>query len=360
MALIETVKLEQKYDGRAALKGVNLKIERGDVFALIGPTGAGKTTLIKLLDLLNVASSGIIYFDGVDVTRDRRKRLEARRRMALVQQEPIVFAMSVYDNIACGLRWRHKRNKIVRQKVESMLELVGMTDYRDRSAKTLSGGETRRLAIARALVTEPEVLFLDEPTTNLDPISMSKIEEVLVHIIREQKTTVVMATHDMLQGQRLADGIGVLINGKLQQVGSPNEVFYSPKTREVAEFVGMENILGGVVLGKEGNLVTIGLNGSDIQAISEHEVGDRVYAIIKPEDITFSLSREKGSTRNVFEGKITKVTPVGPLVRLEADCRFPLFGLVTNRSAQELGLTIGKQIYASFKATAAHTIKRWD
>ena len=350
--------LAETYGGRAALKGVNFKSGGSEVIARVWPTGAGKTTLIKLLDLLIVASSGIIYFDGVDVTRDRRKRLEARRRMALVQQEPIVFAMSVYDNIACGLRWRHKRNKIVRQKVESMLELVGMADYRGRSAKTLSGGETRRLAIARALVTEPEVLFLDEPTTNLDPISRSKIEEVLVHIIREQKTTMVMATHDMLQGQRLADGIGVLINGKLQQVGSPNEVFYSPKTREVAEFVGIENILGGVVLEKEGNLVTIGLNDSDIQAISEHEVGDRVYALIKPEDITFSLSREQGSARNVFEGKITKVIPVGPLVRLDADCRFPLFGLVMNRSAHELGRTIGKQMYASLKPTTLHTIQR--
>ena len=135
---------------------------------------------------------------------------------------------------------------------------------------------------------------------------------------------------------------------------------HSSKQNAKSSFVGIENILGGVVLGKEGSLVTIGLNGSDIQAISEHEVGDRVYAIIKPEDITFSLSREKSSARNVFEGKITKVTPVGPLVRLEADCRFPLFGLVTNRSAQELGLTIGKQIYASFKATVVHIIKRWN
>ena len=359
MALVETVQLEQKYDGCVVLKGVNLKIERGDVFALIGPTGAGKTTLIKLLDLLEVPSSGIIYFDGVDVTCGRRERLKARRRMALVQQEPIVFAMSVYDNIACGLRWRHERNDIMKQKVENTLELVGMAKYRNRSATTLSGGEKQRLAIARALIIEPELLLLDEPMANLDPNSVFEMEEVLAYIIREKKTTVLMTTHNMLQGQRFANKMGVLIDGKLQQVGSANEIFFSPKTKEVAEFAGIKNVLGGVVLQKEGNLVTIDLNGTKIQAISEHEVGDRVYAIIKPEGITFLLSKDGSSARNVFKGKIAKITPAGTLVILEMDCGFPLLGLVTTKSAQELCLTIGKQVYASFKASMVHTIKRW-
>ena len=360
MALVETVKLSQEYGGRDVLKEVNLRIERGEVFGLIGPTGAGKTTLLRLLDLLEIPASGTIYFEGVDVTRSRRERLEARRRMSFVQQRPVVFTMSVYDNVACGLRWRHENNRIVRQKVEGALELVRMADYQNRDARTLSGGETQRIAIARALVTEPEVLFLDEPTANLDPVSISKVEEVVGHIIREQKTTVVMATHDMSQGQRLAGRIGVLFNGEMLQSGSPNEIFGSPVNREVAELVGVENILDGVVVERDDELVNIAVEGGIIQAVAEYSAGDRVHVLLRPEDITFTLSRDVSSARNVFAGQIARITPVEPLVRIEVDCGFPLLGVVTKRSVQQLDLAIGKPVYASFKATAVHVITRWD
>lgn len=360
MVLLETIKLRQEYDGRDVLKEVNLRIERGEVFSLIGPTGTGKTTLLRLLDLLEIPASGTIYFDGVDVTRSHRERLGARRRMAFVQQRPVVFTMSVYDNVACGLRWRHESNRVIRPKVESVLELVRMADCQNRDARTLSGGELQRVAIARALVTAPELLFLDEPTANLDPVSISKVEEVLGHIIREHKTTVVMATHDMSQGQRLAGRIGVLMNGEILQVGSPSEIFSSPESREVAEFVGVENILDGVVVGWDDGLVNIKVDGGTIQAVSEYAAGDRVHVLLRPEDVTFKLSKDISSARNIFSGRIAKITPVEPLVRIEVDCGFPLLGVVTKMSAQQLGLAVGKQVYASFKATAIHVIRRWD
>ncbi|MCD6299954.1 MAG: ABC transporter ATP-binding protein [Dehalococcoidales bacterium] len=360
MSLIETINLGQQFDRRYVLKEINLKIDKGEVFALIGPTGAGKTTLLRLLDLLEISSSGTVYFDGVDVTHSQRHRLEARRRMSFVQQKPLVFTTSVYNNIACGLKWRHEKDQATRRKVESVLELVDMAPYRSRNAKTLSGGETQRVAIARALVTEPEVLFLDEPTANLDPASAAKVEEILAHIIREQKTTVVMATHDMSQGQRIASRIGVLMSGEILQVGTPNEIFCLPSTKEVAEFIGVENILNGIVIEKDANLATIEVNGSIIQAICDYAVGDRVYVIIRPEDITFTLAKDTSSARNVFKGKITRTIPVGPLVRIEVDCGFPLLGVVTKKSAEELEFSIGKEVYASFKATAIHTIKRWN
>jgi tungstate transport system ATP-binding protein len=341
------------------LQDILLTIDRGEVLALIGPTGAGKTTLLRLLDLLETPSNGSIYFDSIDVTRSHQHRLAARRRMSFVQQKPIVFTMNVYDNVAYGLKLRRENNKNIRQKVEHALELVGMTEYRQRQAKTLSGGETQRVAIARSLVLEPEVLFLDEPTANLDPVTTSKVEEVLSRIISEQKITVVMTTHDMSQGQRLAKKIGVLINGKLLQIGSPNEIFCSPSTREVAEFVGVENILEGEVVEKEDNLVSVKLNGQSVQAMSDCPIGEKVYVLIRPEDITFANTRDTTSARNMFKGTITKLISIGSLVRIEVDCGFPLFGVITTRSAQELDFSIGKEIYASFKATALHVIKRW-
>ena len=357
MALIETVNLGQRYTEQYALKNINLKIQKGEVFALIGPTGAGKTTLLRLLDLLELPALGNIYFDGIDVTSSKRLRLEARRRMSFVQQKPVVFSMSVHDNVSCGLRWRQGKNDIIRQKVEAVLELVGMADYRKRSARILSGGETQRVAIARALATEPEALLLDEPTANLDPISTSKVEEVLAHIIREQKTTIVMATHDMSQGQRLAGRIGVLMNGEILQIGSSSDIFSSPENREVAEFVGVDNILSGIIVNNDNRLVTIDVNGRFIQAISDYGVGEKVNALIRPEEITISLSKDISSARNTFNGRIIKMLLLGSLVRIGVDCGFPLLGVITKRSAEDLNLTIGKEVYATFKATAIHIIR---
>jgi tungstate transport system ATP-binding protein len=267
--------------------------------------------------------------------------------------------MSVYDNVAYGLKLRGNKDRNIKQKVEHALELVGMAEYRQRRAKTLSGGETQRVAIARALVIEPEVLFLDEPTANLDPNTTSKVEEVLSRIISEQKITVVMTTHDMSQGQRLAKNIGVLINGRLLQIGSPNEIFCSPSTKEVAEFIGVENILEGEIVAKEDALVQIKLNDKVIQAMSDYTVGQKVHVFLRPEDITFANTRDTSSARNSFKGAITKLTAVGSLVRIEVDCGFPIFGVITSRSAQELDFYIGKEIYLNFKATALHVIKRW-
>ncbi|MBM3173355.1 MAG: ABC transporter ATP-binding protein [Chloroflexi bacterium] len=359
MALLEAQNIGQTYDGKAVLQDISLSIGSGEVFALIGPTGAGKTTLLRLLDFLETPSTGAILFDGTDITRSNKLRLGARRRMSFVQQKPVSFSMNVFDNVACGLRWRRQKSSAVRSKVETALELVGMADYRNRDARTLSGGETQRVAIARALVTQPEVLFLDEPTANLDPVSAGKVEETLAHVIQEHRTTVVMATHDMTQGQRLAGRIGVLIDGILQQTGSPTEIFCAPQSKEVAEFVGVENILSGIIAAKDDTLATVEVNGRAIQAISDFATGDTVYVLIRPEDIIFTMTKDSSSARNVFEGEILRMNTVGPLVRIEVDCGFPLLGVVTRQAAEELGIVFGKKIFASFKATALHTIRRW-
>ena len=360
MALLETVNVAQKYSGQYILQDINLNIDRGEVLALIGPTGAGKTTLLRLLDLLETPYSGHIYFDGIEVTSNKKRRLQSRRRMSFVLQKPVVFNMSVADNVACGLRWRQEKEAAVRQRVYSALELVGLTGYSHRNARQLSGGETQLVAIARALAVSPEVLFLDEPTANLDPVSAAKIEEVLAHIIGEHKTTVVMATHDMSQGQRLAGRIGVIINGELLQTGSPSDIFSTPRDTRVAELVGVGNILSGVIMNRDNELVALDVGGSIIQAISEYGIGQEVHALIRPEDITLALHKDAISARNTFEGRITRISPVGALVRVELDCGFPLLAVVTRQSAQDLKLAVDKVVYATFKATAVHVLKRWN
>ena len=358
MALIETVDLCQRHGERYTLKNTSIKVDQGEVFALIGPTGAGKTTLLRLIDLLDPPTSGKLYFDGMDVTESERLRFKIRRRMAFVLQKPVVFNISVFDNIAYGLKWRGKRRDDIRDKVNSILEVVDLTPYKNRNARTLSGGEAQRVAIARAIAIEPEVLLLDEPTANLDPISTAKIEESILRIANQHDTAIIMATHDMAQGQRLADRIGVLIDGELLQMGDPREVFNLPSSREVAELVGVENIIDGVITSSQEGIAVIDIGGTAIEAVSDYAVGDKVSACIKPEDITLIISKSASSARNTLASEITKVVVIGSLARVELDCGFPLVVLVTKRSVEELNLGSKVKVYASFKATRVHTIKR--
>jgi len=356
--IIETTDLGQRLSERDVLRNISLRIERGEVFALIGPTGSGKTTLLRLLDLIDSPSQGKVYFDGNDVTEAAGQRLEARRRMAFVLQKPVVFNASVHDNVAYGLKWRGISRDDIRNRIDEVLNMVSLTDFRKRNARMLSGGEVQRVAIARAIATGPEVLLLDEPTANLDPVSTAKIESLITDVIQRYHTTIVMATHDMSQGQRLAGRVGMLLNGEILQTGGWQEAFNSPRNREMANFVGIENIIDGVVLSSEDDVVTIGTNDSIIEAVSDCAVGDKVHACIRSEEVTLALARFSSSARNTFTGQITRITITGPVARVEIDCGFRLVALITRRSVEEMSLEKGRQVHASFKATAIHVIKQ--
>ena len=358
MALIEVCGVTHRYDGRPVLEHINLSINQGEMFALIGPTGAGKTTLLRIVDLLEVPGEGEICFDGMRMPRSGRQRLEMRRRISFIHQKPQVFNLSVYDNVACGLRWRGAGKSAIASKVDHILEMVELEGYKNRSARTLSGGEAQRVALARSMVLEPEVLLLDEPTANLDPVSTARIEQLISHIARQGNTTMIMATHVMSQGQQLADRIGVLLGGKLVQTGNATDIFHSPQSEQVAHLVGMENILEGKIAANDQGITTVSTDDSAIQAVSSYPVGREVCACIRPEEITLALSAPQGSARNSFRARITRVTFIGPLSRVEMDCGFPLVALVTRISAEELNLQRGTEVHAAFKATAVHVIER--
>ena len=358
MTLIEVAGVTHKYDGKPVLQNINVSVDRGDVFALIGPTGAGKTTLLRIVDLLEVPGAGEVYFDGIRIPQSGKQRLEIRRRISFIHQKPQVFDLSVYDNVACGLRWRGVERDKIAGKVGHILEMVGLEGYKNRNARTLSGGEAQRVALARSLVLEPEVLLLDEPTANLDPVSATKIEQLIQYVARERNTTMLMATHDMSQGQQLAGRIGVLLNGRLVQTGNATDIFHSPQNEQVAHFVGMENILEGTIAANDQGIATVNIGGNAIQAISNHLPGKEIYACIRPEDITLALSSIQSSARNSLQARIARVTFLGPLGRVEIDCGFRLVVLVTKISAEELNLRAGMEVHATFKATAVHIMER--
>ena len=358
MSLIEVTGLNHRYGERAILENINLNVDRGEVFALIGPTGAGKTTLLRIIDLLEVPGAGEIYFDGRCIPRSGKQRLEIRRRMSFIHQKPQVFNLSVYDNVACGLRWRGEKKNRIDGKVDHILEMIGLEGYKNRNARTLSGGEAQRVALARSLVLEPEVLLLDEPTANLDPVSTAKIEQLISYIARQRNTTMIMATHDMSQGQQLADRMGVLLDGRLVQTGNVTDIFRSPQNEKVAHFVGMENLIEGIIIANNEGIATVNIGGNAIQAVSSYPVGKEIYACIRPEDITLALSSTQSSARNSFQAKVTKVTFLGPLSRVEINCGFRLVVLVTKISAEDLNVQVGTEVYATFKATGVHIMEK--
>jgi tungstate transport system ATP-binding protein len=219
MAKIEVKGLYKSYGEAEILKDINLSVEPGEVLALIGPTGSGKTTLLRLIGLLEKPTTGVIIVDGLEVTGfSEGERLKARRRMAMVFQKPVMFKTSVRENVSYGLKIRGESE--IDKSVEAAIEAVGLSGYESRDANTLSGGEMQRIALARALVLEPELLLLDEPTANLDPKTAAAIDA----LVSRFKGTVIMATHNMLQARRLADRVAVLVEGRLVEVGEPREV----------------------------------------------------------------------------------------------------------------------------------------
>jgi tungstate transport system ATP-binding protein len=358
MSIIKASGLRHRYGAAEILKGITLSVEPGETLAIIGPSGAGKSTLLRLLDLLEQPTGGTISINGESATTSAARRLSLRRKMSFVHQKPLVFSTSVFDNVAQPLRWRGFKGDEVQQRVANSLAVVGLGGFESRQAKTLSGGETQRVALARALATDPEILFLDEPTANLDPRATTLVEELISNIIKQKNLTVVMTTHDLAQGQRLAGRIGVMMNGELLQLGKSEDIFLAPACRAVAEFIGIENILVGTVSERIDGLITAEVDGKLIQALGDFNPGDRVNLFVRPEDVTVTVSSDTcSSARNRLEGTITRLSLVGPLVRLEIDCGFKLMAVITRQSVDELGISLGSKVFACLKATAIHAVR---
>lgn len=356
--MIEAQNITKVYGEIEVLHGVGITVGEGEILGIIGPSGSGKSTFLRILDLIEPPTSGVLSLFDVDVVEHRDRVVDLRRRMGMLFQKPIVFNTSVYDNVALGLKYRRVSKAEIDVSVKRLLEEVGLSRYIRSNARNLSGGEQQRVSLARVLVTEPEILFLDEPTANLDPKSTETIERIVRGMNRDRGMTVVMNTHDMLQGQRIAGRIGVMIGGELLQVGSPRQIFYAPESTTIAHFVGVDNIHEGRIVESEHHITTVEVAGVPLYVgEAPPRTGERITVIFRGEDVTLGIGETAlTSARNVLRGTIAEIDDIAPFVHVKVDCGFPVSALVTSRSAEEMALGVGTPVWASIKASAVHLI----
>jgi tungstate transport system ATP-binding protein len=357
--ILEARNLQVIRGGALLVDVPSLFVADGEILSLIGPNGAGKTTLLLALSCLIKSSQGEIIFKGERVDSSH-SILEYRRKLAMVFQEPLLFDATVSENVASGLKIRGMDRSNIRVLVAKQLERFGIGHLKDRSARTLSGGEAQRTSLARAFATKPEILFLDEPFASLDPPTRESLIDDLEVIFRETKKTGIMATHDRMEALMLSHRIAVMNGGKILQIGASGAVMNHPVDEFVASFVGTETILSGKVIGGHVGTISVTVSGQTIEAMGEAVAGERVVLCIRPENVTLSAnpSSAKTSERNLFPGKVEKIILMGLFYKAQLDCGFPLVAYVTNPSLEQLSLRVGSRVAASFKASSIHVIKK--
>jgi tungstate transport system ATP-binding protein len=358
LPVFEVRNLQVNRGGSVILDVPTLTVSEGEILVIIGPNGAGKSTLLQTLSALAKPSRGEVFFRGKKIGADI-PLLQYRRRLAMVLQEPLLFDTTVHDNVASGLKIRGMKRDEIEPVVAKALERFGIPHLRDRSARTLSGGEARRASIARAFATNPEVLLLDEPFSALDPIMRETLLEDLEKVLRETRTTTIFVTHDRTEALRLATRLGVMSSGEILQIGSPDDVMNHPVNEFVASLVGVENILRGKVVRRTGRTIFSSVSGQEIEAIGEVDLGEPVCLCIRPENVSLSAiaSGDLTSVTDTFPGTVEKITPIGHYKKVLLNCGFPLVAYVTNHSFSDLFLKEGSEVLASFKTKSVHVIR---
>src|SRR3990170_1168362 len=348
----ELKNINKIYGTKTVLQNVNLQIHEGEILALLGPNGSGKTTILKILAFIENPTSGEVQFQGETVTPKNTEKV--RMRSTLVFQKTTLFNTSVYNNIAYGLKIRKIPKNARDEEIKRVLKLVKLEGFGKRPARKLSGGEQQRVAIARALVLKTKLLLLDEPTANLDPKNASIIEDVIATVNREMKTTIVMATHNMFQAKALPHRIALISDGRISEVGTPAEIF-GKLSKNLASFAAVGNTFRGTARATSEGTTIVDV-GNDVQVEVTGQRQGEVAVFVNPQDIILSKSALESSARNVFRGRITEISDLGALVKLKVDVGKAFTVQITKRSFNEMGLNLNAEVYIAFKASSAQML----
>lgn len=284
--MLKVVNIGKSFSSQTVLDNVSLEIKDGEFFSLLGPSGCGKTTLLRIIAGFETASTGSIYWD--DLCIDKIKPQD--RPFNMVFQRYALFPhLSVFENVAFGLKVKNVATSTTHDRVKEALELVGLWELRDRLPETLSGGQAQRVAFARAVVNKPKILLLDEPLSALDQKMREHMQTELRELQKRVGITFILVTHDQEEAMALSDRIAVMNKGKVEQISQPEDLYHNPKTLFVAQFIGTSGSLAGQVLRKEGASTT----ESEIVLSGGQTIRGRGYlngsvdavAVIRPEKI---------------------------------------------------------------------------
>jgi tungstate transport system ATP-binding protein len=340
-------------DDTHALQGVNLEVQKGEILSIVGPNGAGKTTLLRAIGGLLKPTSGEIKYHGETVTDENRESL--RQEATVVFQKPVHFGTSVSKNIAYGLRIRGIDEAAIAKRVEETLLFVGLEGLETRMARSLSGGEQRRVALARALALDPEILLLDEPTADLDIDSARAVEDVLRKANAERGTTIIISTHNMFQAETLAHRTAIIQDGRIGQIGKPSVMLGVELERLQDEGRALNTFKGEATWISEERawrgLLRVQLADSvSIQAVGTHD--GKVTIRISPQDVIVSKESILSSARNTLTGTVVGIDDSDSTILLTVDVGVVIAVQITQRSLKDLELGIGDRVHVTFKASS--------
>jgi tungstate transport system ATP-binding protein len=353
LGVIEATDLHLHLDSTHALKGVNIDVNQGEILSIVGPNGSGKTTLLKLLGGLLEEKSGELKFKGQVITDENRERI--RKKATMVFQKPVHFGTSVFKNVAYGLRIRGIDEDEISRRVEEVLSFVGLENMGEKLARKLSGGEQRRVSIARAIVLKPEILLLDEPTADLDFESTRIIEEILKKINREQKTTIIVSTHNLFQAESIAHRTAIINHGQIQIVGPASAMLGLELDKLYGNGVVLNTFKGDAVWITEHThwrgLMRVKLEENVfIEAIGTRE-GD-VTIWIPPQDVIVSRKTILSSARNTLQGSVKNIEEITSTTLLIVEVGVEIVAQITKKSLKDFNIRIGDSVYVTFKASS--------
>jgi iron(III) transport system ATP-binding protein len=310
--------LEKSFGNVRAVRGVNLEIQEGCLVSFLGPSGCGKTTSLRIVAGLEAPTKGRILVDGRVLSDTSGIVPPERRGMGMVFQSYAVWPhMTVFDNVAFGLRLRRWSREAIRQKVLTVLQMVNMAEFTDRYPTQLSGGQQQRVALARALATEPAILLLDEPLSNLDAVLREKMRFEIRSLQQRLGITTIYVTHSQEEALVLSDVVATMHEGQIVQVGSPEDLYRRPRTRFVATFIGLANILEGRAIGRDavGQIVELA-GGQRIGVLADNHpaAADRVSIMLRPECIRLATKAASPAQENRLRGRVESVTFTGSRV----------------------------------------------
>ena len=353
--MVELRNVTKRFGAYEALKDASFEIRAGEFMTFLGPSGCGKTTCLRLISGFDTPTSGQILLDGKDVTFDPPYRRDVNQ---VFQNYALFPHLTIYENIAFGLRMKKIPAAQIQERVDRVVKMTSLEEFTSRKPAQLSGGQRQRVALARAIICEPKVLLLDEPLSALDAKLRTQMRVELKQLQKKLGITFIFVTHDQEEALTMSDRVAVINAGRVEQIGTVNEIYYKPATRFVASFIGESNIVEAEILRAEGELLHCRLEGGLELAVrsAQPPALSQILLSLRPEKIR--LTRENPGHRNSFPGTIEMEIFKGAVDELTISVQggLQLGAVLANDGQAESDFHEGERIFARIQPEDIHIV----